>query len=399
MFASSRHGCRWGITRCNPTEWSWGLKLFGRITRLKSGWLKNRSIAQRVAVRPYLDHQILAVRVSLHLLLVWVISLRSNLRSINHLDLILLLQALNYTRIFLLRYLLTMTFGRWDGGFRSYSVGLVISHILLLLNRVRSHLGESLCSSITIDSSSRSSYWNLRVLGCLSHHLLNRPLHHSIGALVPVCLLHGQQALELDILEMLLHCLRTQVNLLSLYVAALLIIIFSDVLVNLHLGYFLAAIQSPVWVGWPRNVGRVSLVGLGLEHYGLLLDLTSCLKLDATIVKVNYIGGNLRSLACACLASPLRLLCCDNQLRVCRHVGWGGVCSPWLSRALLLALLHQVRMLPFQTIISRCLGLRRIFLKWGLSSILCEWLLDCALSLIWWILSVRCAGVWLMVWF
>ena len=75
--------------------------------------------------------------------------------------------------------------------------------------------------------------------------------------------------------------------------AALLIIIFGDVLVNLHLGNFLAAIQSSIWVRRPGNVGRVSLVGLGLEHYGLLLDLTSCLKLDATIVEVNYVGGNL----------------------------------------------------------------------------------------------------------
>ena len=120
---------------------------------------------------------------------------------------------------------------------------------------------------------------------------------------------------------MFLHCLRTQVNLLSLYMAAFLIIIFCDVLVNLHLGNFFAAIQSPVWVGWPRNVGRVSLVGLGLEHYGLLLDLTSCLKLDAAIVEVNYIGGNLRSLASTCLASPLRLLGCDNQLGACCHMG------------------------------------------------------------------------------
>ena len=120
---------------------------------------------------------------------------------------------------------------------------------------------------------------------------------------------------------MFLHCLRTQVNLLSLYVTAFLIIIFCDVLVNLHLGNFFAAIQSPVWVGWPRNVGRVSLVGLGLEHYSLLLDLTSCLELDATIVEVNYIGGNLRSLASTCLASPLRLLGCDNQLGACCHMG------------------------------------------------------------------------------
>ena len=132
---------------------------------------------------------------------------------------------------------------------------------------------------------------------------------------------------------MLLHSLSTHICLLRLGLCAFLnvIIIFCNVLVDIHLRNFFVAVKCPLGVSRSRNVRRVRLVRLSLQHYSLLLGLTSCLKLDTAVVKVNDIGRNLRSLVPIHLASPERLLGGDDNLRVGRNVRSAGVRRPGFS--------------------------------------------------------------------
>jgi hypothetical protein len=138
-------------------------------------------------------------------------------------------------------------------------------------------------------------------------------------------------------------------------VTGLLIIIFGDVGVYLHFRNFFVAVQRPLRVGRARDVGRMCLVGLSLEHNSLLLYLTSCLQFDPTVVKVNDVRRHLDPIVPTPLATILlkRLVGGAHYLRVGRKMGGVsiGITPSRLERVLLFHLfLHQIRALSLHPI-------------------------------------------------
>jgi hypothetical protein len=176
------------------------------------------------------------------------------------------------------------------------------SYLILLVNRVGSHLRQSLLgtySTIVCYPGTIASNRYFAISGICSHHVVSQC--GSIGSFAISTALHCYQTLQLNILKRFLKSWREtcllRISFILCYVLigtwrSIFIIIFSDVLIDLHFWNFLVAVHHPLRIIWPWNVRWVCLIWLSLEHNGLL-HLLSFLQLDLMTIEVYYVWWNL----------------------------------------------------------------------------------------------------------